>query len=91
MSEVCKIHFCVKSDNNLETVSIIKLQKHENNMWNKPPRTLAQLTGNVLYVPLKQTFSFYCILQPKRYIFNIKFVIQLIYINTIFFLLHSTT
>ena len=26
MSEVCEVHFCVKPDHNLETLSIIKLQ-----------------------------------------------------------------
>jgi len=29
MSEVCEVHFCVKPDHNLETLSIIKLQKKE--------------------------------------------------------------
>jgi hypothetical protein len=28
MSEVCKVHFCIKPDHNLETLSIIKLQKN---------------------------------------------------------------
>jgi hypothetical protein len=27
MSEVREIHFCIKPDNNLETLAIIKLQK----------------------------------------------------------------
>jgi hypothetical protein len=45
MSEVREIHFCVKPDHNLETLSIIKLQnKHKTNKFEEFPQEVRYLS-----------------------------------------------
>lgn len=43
MPEVCEVHFCVKSDHNLETLSIIKLQKNKTNKFEEIPQEVGSM------------------------------------------------
>ena len=45
MSEICKIHFCVKPDQNLETLFIIKLKnKRKTNKFEEIPQEVSSLS-----------------------------------------------